>query len=158
MTIKDQQPRLHELPYSTPIVELVYLDKVWGHAPSKMHEGDAGYDLYVSEDVELAPQSFTDVHTGIAIKLPDGYFARITGRSSTVRTKRLQVQEGIIDNGYTGELFIGVWNLNGHRIKIKRGERVAQMIVQAIVPVYFRLTDELPDTPRGKNGFGSTGS
>lgn len=140
-----------------PTVEIVFLDKR-AKAPTKQYSGDAGYDLYVSQTVVLEPQSFADVHTGIAIKLPEGYFARITGRSSTVRTKKLQCQEGIIDNGYTGELFIGVWNLNGHRVTVNEGERIAQLIPQLIVPMYWMQVKELPPSDRGRHGFGSTGS
>lgn len=144
-------------PLSIPTVEILALSPD-AKIPIKRYEGDAGYDLFVSETVELQPQSFTDVHTGIAIKLPEGYFARITGRSSTVRNKKVQVQEGIIDNGYTGELFIGVWNLNGHHIMVNQGERIAQLIPQAIVPVYWMQVKCLPESERGGKGFGSTGS
>lgn len=142
---------------STPTVEIVFLDDE-AKVPTKKYEGDAGYDLYVSQSVVLQPHTFMDVHTGIAIKLPNGYFARITGRSSTVRTKNLQVQEGIIDTDYTGELFIGVWNLNGEIVTIHQGERIAQLIPQRIEKVYWMQVDCLPNTERGSNGFGSTGS
>lgn len=125
--------------------------------PSHAYDGDAGYDLFVSRPAIVSPGSVADVHTDISIRLPHGYYARIVGRSSTLRKRRLVVNEGIIDNGYTGELFVCVLNTTRHAIQIDPGERLAQLIVQPIVLLDFIARDDLGHTERGNNGFGSSG-
>lgn len=74
------------------------------HRPVKQHTGDAGWDLYTSETCTIAPGETRDVHTGVGMRMPPCLFARITGRSSSLRKHSILVNEGIIDNGYTGEL------------------------------------------------------
>ncbi len=140
------------------IAEIKYLVPNITRTPTRRYDGDAGYDLYSSREEIIRPGSFEDVHTDIAIALPVGYFGRITGRSSTVRGRGLLVCEGIIDNGFTGELFVGVWNLTDTTAHIKPGDRLAQLIVQEIVSISWRLVEELPKSERGNRGFGSTGS
>jgi deoxyuridine 5'-triphosphate nucleotidohydrolase len=128
--------------------------------PEMSHPGeDAGYDLFVSRKVVVPPHSFTDVHTDISVELPKGYWSRITGRSSTLRKRNLLVNEGIIDNGYRGELFAGVWNLGSAPITIYPGDRIAQLIIHKIESNGWntKLVDTLSNSERGANGFGSTG-
>lgn len=127
------------------------------HLPLKKHDGDAGYDLYVSRDTLIEASSFTDIPTGIKMALPAGLWARITGRSSTLRNRNILVTEGIIDNGFRGELWIGAFNLSNKDVTVKKGERVAQLILHDIIGAYWDLTDELEESDRGGNGFGSTG-
>lgn len=129
------------------------------HKPSRVHEGDVGFDLYVSRSVSISPGCFQDVHTDIAAALPANLWGRITGRSSTIRALGLQVQEGIIDTGYRGELFIGVWNLGEVATHIVPGTRLAQILFfEHVTPTpSWELVDELPTSQRGTNGFGSTG-
>lgn len=124
--------------------------------PSQSYHGDVGSDLYVCEDILIPHHSFVDVPIGIAIALPIGYWARITGRSSTIRKWGIQVQEGIIDNGYRGPLFVGVQNL-GREVEVPRGSRLAQLIVKKIERVTWIEEAELPKSVRGDRGFGSSG-
>lgn len=125
--------------------------------PTIAYTGDAGYDLYVSRSAIVGKGLVKDIHTDISIRLPEGYFARIVGRSSTLRKRGLIVNEGIIDNGYTGELFVCVYNTGEDSVLVHPGERLAQLIIQPIVQVQFNLVDCLPETQRGENGFGSSG-
>ncbi len=97
--------------------------------PRRAHDSDAGYDLYTSEDTILQPDKTTDVKLGFRMELPNGYYARIIGRSSTMRKRRLLVVEGIIDTGYRGELYVGVYNPTGYPIRVNAGERLAQMLI-----------------------------
>lgn len=129
-----------------------------GQAPKDQYTGDAGCDLYTSEETWIQPGTFVDVPCGIAVAFPEGIWGRITGRSSTIRKKGLLVIEGIIDNGYTGPIFAGVWNLTDRPVLVKVGERLAQLIPMRLVPVEFVEVDELPETERGSRGFGSSGS
>ena len=127
------------------------------HAPKK--EGDVGYDLVVLNDVEIRPRSNTtvDVATGVKVKIPHGYWGMVVNRSSTPRKRGLIVMNGVIDTGYTGEIFACVWNYTDEPVLIKAGEKLAQLVifksyVHPITPV-----SALPETQRGETGFGSTG-
>lgn len=128
-------------------------------APFRGYKGDAGWDLYVSEDVDIEPGKTVDVHTGINISMPRSLFARITGRSSTLRKHGLLINEGIIDNGYTGELFVAVHNLNDEVFHVQRGMRLAQVIFQKIEDIRWCQVDGIQQSmsDRGSDGFGSTG-
>lgn len=126
--------------------------------PSRGHDDDAGYDLYTLEDTVIPPGEFVDVPTGVAVDLPDGLWGMITGRSSTLRLRKLLVSTGIIDNGYTGVLFAGCQNLSTEPVTVKAGERVAQIILLPTSALGFKATwGSTRDKARGANGFGSTG-
>lgn len=127
--------------------------------PYKKHSGDAGWDLFVSRPCIINPGETKDVHTDIQINMPPYLYARITGRSSSLRKYNLLVNEGIIDNGYTGELFICVHNVGTEPITIEKGMRVAQVLFHTIEDVRWSEVEKIEPTEgkRGNNGFGSTG-
>jgi dUTP pyrophosphatase len=127
--------------------------------PFKQHMGDAGWDLFCAESVDIPPHATKDIHTDIKIDMPPYLFARITGRSSTLRNHHLIVNEGIIDNGYTGEMFICVHNMSDETFHVKKGMRLAQILFHSIEDVRWTLMPEIRPCPgkRGNNGFGSTG-
>jgi dUTP pyrophosphatase len=129
-------------------------------APFKKHSGDAGWDLYVSRDCTIPPGATVDVHTDIKIDMPPYLYARITGRSSSLRKYNLLINEGIIDNGFTGELFVCVHNMSDKPFEVKKGMRLAQVLFHAIEDVRWSEVDEIKPTPgkRGNDGFGSTGA
>lgn len=141
--------------------------------PTRAYLDDAGFDLYVDlpldegqafdeehEVLTIRPGEFVDVPCGVAVGLPAGYWARLVGRSSTLRRKGLLVAEGIIDSGYTGPLFAGVWNLTGEPVRVEHGERLAQLIIHQNDTARFVASEatELRKTQRGDSGFGSSGS
>jgi dUTP pyrophosphatase len=132
--------------------------------PTRAYEGDAAFDLYVAERTVVRHDSFVDVPCGVRAALPPGVWARITGRSSTLRRKGLLVADGVIDQGYRGPLFAGVRNLSPTQVILEAGERVAQLILHDLVAnQYFAswATPEefaaVPGDGRGERGFGSTG-
>lgn len=127
--------------------------------PFKKHNGDAGWDLFTSEDCDIQPGETVDVHTGIKINMPPFLYARITGRSSSLRKHNLLINEGIIDNGYTGEMFVCVRNMGDKTFHVKKGMRLAQVLFHTIEDIRWSQVDEIKPTPgkRGNNGFGSTG-
>ena len=127
--------------------------------PTRGYHGDAGFDLYVSEDTVVNEHGFTDVHCGVAVEFPDGVWGLIVGRSSTIRKRELLVTPGIIDQGFRGELYTGVWNLSGQAQMVQKGERLAQIIPMPVVADHLipEMVDSLGYHPRGVNGFGSTG-
>lgn len=126
--------------------------------PTRAYETDAGFDLYVSKNTYVPSGGFVDVPCGVSMQINSGEWALITGRSSTVRKKKLHVVNGVIDAGYRGELFAGVQNLNPHQVTIQKGERVAQIILQgAAASGREAMFGKVADAPRGANGFGSSG-
>lgn len=127
--------------------------------PYKKHIGDAGWDLYTSRECTIMPGETVDVHTDIKIDMPPFLYARITGRSSSLRKHNLLVNEGIIDNGYTGELFVCVRNMGNKPFIVEPGMRLAQVLFHTIEDVRWSEVDEIKPTPgkRGNAGFGSTG-
>ena len=142
------------VPSDRPLVE-----RISEHAalPTRAYDGDAGWDLYVDEDVIIAPNTVADVPSGIAVAIPYGQYGRIVGRSSTHRKRGLSVVEGIIDAGYRGPLFAGVWNPQPESIRVERGERLAQLILCDVPAASFVEVGELPPSLRGRRGFGSSG-
>ena len=127
--------------------------------PFKKHKGDAGWDLFVSRDCTIPPGETIDVHTDVKIDMPPYLYARITGRSSSLRKYNLLINEGIIDNGFTGELFVCVHNMGNEPFKVEKGMRLAQVLFHVIEDVRWSQVDEIVATPgkRGNEGFGSTG-
>lgn len=128
-------------------------------APFKKHIGDAGWDLYVSRDCDIKAGETVDVHTDVKIDMPPYLYARITGRSSSLRKHGLLINEGIIDNGYTGELFVCVHNIGSETFHVEKGMRLAQVLFHVIEDVRWSQVDEIKPTAgkRGNDGFGSTG-
>ena len=127
--------------------------------PYKKHTGDAGWDLYVSRDCDIPAGETIDIHSDIKIDMPPYLYARITGRSSTLRKHKLLVNEAIIDNGYTGELFICVHNMGNKTFHAKKGMRLAQVLFHTIEDVRWSEVKEIQpkNGGRGDAGFGSTG-
>lgn len=128
--------------------------------PTQSYSGDAGFDLYVSETTCIPFREVVDVPLGIAVELPSGIWAMLTGRSSTLRKRHLLVTQGIIDNGFRGELYAGVQNMGKEGARIQRGERIAQFIPFRLESTSLSLVrvQELSDSDRGTAGFGSTGT
>lgn len=124
--------------------------------PERHFDGDCGFDLYVSADTSIPAGVCVDVPTNIKVQLPESTWGFIVGRSSTIRSRCLQVMPGIIDNGYRGELFTCVLNLNADAVVVKKGERLAQLIVMPLLSP-FLLEGVVTGTDRGDQGFGSTG-
>lgn len=139
-----------------------YVDFELGHgarAPYKKYTGDAGWDLFVSRDCIIPAGGTMDVHTDIKMNMPPYLYARIVGRSSTLRKHQLMVNEGIIDNGYTGELFICVHNMSNKPFHVKQGMRLAQVLFHSIEDIRWAEVNEVAPSAgkRGDAGFGSTG-
>jgi len=128
--------------------------------PSYAHPGDAGADLVAAVDVELAPGERAVVPTGVAIALPDGYAAFVHPRSGLAAKHGLSLVNapGTIDAGYRGEIKVIVVNLDrDESIRLSRGDRLAQLVVQRVEHATFEVVEDLPDSVRAEGGFGSTG-
>lgn len=130
-----------------------------GRQPTKAYLDDAGFDLYVSERTIIPPHEFVDVPTDVAMELPSDSWGLLTGRSSTTRERGLLVNQGIIDTGYRGELYVGVWNLTDKDVTVYAGDRIAQLIVlpNRTAELHLQKRERLSHHERGEQGFGSTG-
>lgn len=128
--------------------------------PAYALPGDAGADLRTAEDVELAPGERALVPTGVAVALPAGYAGFVHPRSGLAVRQGLGVVNapGTIDAGYRGEIKVPLINLDPHTpIRLRRGDRIAQLVVQPVVQAEFVPVAALQDSARGAAGFGSTG-
>jgi dUTP pyrophosphatase len=128
--------------------------------PSYAHPGDAGADLLTTVDLTLAPGERALVPTGIAIALPDGYAAFVQPRSGLAARHGLSVVNtpGTVDAGYRGEIKVMLINHDPREpIELRRGDRIAQLVVQRVERARFAEVEELPGSARGDGGYGSTG-
>lgn len=129
--------------------------------PQYAKSGDAGVDIYARIDCTLAPGQRAMVPTGIAIALPDGYVCFAHPRSGLAAKHGISIVNapGTIDAGYRGEIQIILINTDTQNtFEIKRGDRIAQLVFQKVEHANFHEVEELPDSERGRDGFGSTGS
>lgn len=141
--------------------------------PRRSYADDAGFDLFVSQDTVLPWGQFVDVPCGVKVELPDWSWGLLVGRSSTFRRRQIEVQLGVIDAGYRGELFAAcIWRPEGEFAEytktngveaattVKAGERLAQLIIipngtRDVTPL---AVSNLGHHQRGESGFGSTGA
>ncbi len=129
--------------------------------PSYAQPGDAGADLHTTVDVVLAPGERALVPTGIALALPEGHVGLVHPRSGLAARHGVSIVNtpGTVDAGYRGEVKVLLVNLDpAEPVELRRGERVAQLVVQRVERAAFVEVDALPDSARGSGGYGSTGT
>jgi dUTP pyrophosphatase len=138
----------------------VYIKKLEESAivPSRATDSDAGYDLYSIEEGIVPAGGRKVVSTGIAIAIPPPYYGRVAPRSGLAVKKGIDVLAGVIDAGYRGEVGVVLQNLSGEDFLYKKGDRVAQLILEQCNTIGWVELDELKDSARSDGGFGSTGS
>jgi dUTP pyrophosphatase len=128
--------------------------------PAYARPGDAGLDLASADEVEVAPGERAMVRTGVAVAIPEGFAGLVLPRSGLASRHGLTLANspGLIDAGYRGEVTCVVVNIDPrHPVRIKRGDRIAQLVVIPVVSVEAQWANELPPSERGAGGFGSTG-
>jgi dUTP diphosphatase len=128
--------------------------------PAYAHPGDAGADLVTAVDVTLQPGERALVPTGIAMAVPEGYVALVHPRSGLAARHGLSIVNtpGTVDAGYRGEVKVLLVNLDpSEPIELRRGDRVAQLVLQRVEQAAFTEVEVLPDSVRGGGGYGSTG-
>jgi dUTP pyrophosphatase len=128
--------------------------------PAYATEGAAGMDVLAAEDVALAPGERWPVATGLCVAIPPGYEIQVRPRSGLALKHGISVPNtpGTIDSDYRGELKVILINHGGEGYTVRRGDRIAQLVVSPVVRATWLKVDELDATQRGEGGFGSTGT
>lgn len=129
--------------------------------PTYAHPGDAGADLVTTEDVRIGPGERVVVGTGVAIALPDGFAAFVHPRSGLAARLGVGIVNapGTVDAGYRGEIRVVLVNHDVRSaVKLRRGDRIAQLVIQRVERARFVVVDTLPGSARGPGGYGSTGT
>ena len=125
--------------------------------PTRAPPTDAGLDLYCMEDIRVWPGSPAVIDTGVHIELPPGYYGKIESKSGLNVKYDIVSCGGVIDEGYTGGIIVKLYNLGQRIHDFKAGDKIAQLIIQPYAAPELEVVDELTETDRGSNGFGSTG-
>lgn len=135
------------------------LDKAGARLPARAHPGDAGLDLFAAADVDVPAGGTRLVGTGLAVALPRGTEGQIRPRSGLALRHGVTVLNapGAVDAGYRGEVGVLLVNHGRRTFRVRRGMKVAQLVVTPVVEVEVVETDVLSETARSDSGFGSTG-
>jgi len=124
--------------------------------PVQKNPGDAGFDIHAIEDATLH-DVVVKVRTGVAVEIPAGHVGLILDRSSVATKQFIQTVAGVIDSSYRGEMQVALTHLGHDEITVKKGDRIAQLVILPCVMEPSEWVEELSETQRGAGGFGSTG-
>lgn len=140
-------------------VKIAMLEDCDDLIPAKAHADDAAFDLRSRTDISVPVNRSTLIPTGVFIELPVNYEAQIRPRSGLALKHNITLTNspGTIDAGYRGEIGVIMFNHGPETFEIKRGDRIAQMVIAELPEVELELAPELTETDRGTGGFGSTG-
>ena len=125
--------------------------------PKRGSEEAASYDIASAEDTVVPAKGKTVVKTGISVAIPEGCYGRIAPRSGLAVKRFIDVGAGVIDADYRGEIGVVLFNHSDEDFVVKPGDRIAQLLLEKIETPTVKEAEELPDTKRGTDGFGSTG-
>lgn len=126
--------------------------------PTRGSGGAVGYDLYSTDEVVIPPTHRALIGTGVAIVLPPGVYGRVAPRSGLAVKHGIHVGAGVVDPDYTGEVKVVLFNHGDKDFEVKRGERVAQLVLERCETPDVEEIGLLEETERGAGGFGSTGA
>ncbi len=125
--------------------------------PTRSHPSDAGLDIFAVEHATLRPGVHAVLPTGLHIEIPDGYVGQIWPRSGLAANHGIDTLAGVVDAPYRGEIKVSIINHGHDDLEIKPGDRIAQLLIQPVMLLDAVQVDELTESDRGGNGFGSTG-
>ena len=128
---------------------------VGANIPTRAHKNDAGLDLYATKGGWIFPKSRKVFGTGLHADIPQGYVGMLTSKSGLMM--KGITSRGTIDCGYTGEIRAVLYNHSWLPVRIKKGQKITQLVLMRIATPILEFTDKLGDTERANNGFGSTG-
>lgn len=125
--------------------------------PTRAHDTDAGFDLYCREDKMLWAGQSVRFDTGVHIELPHGYFGKIESKSGLNVNHGVVSLGGVIDEGYTGSIVVKLYSCGASSHKFLKGDKIAQLVILPYLAPNLEWVDELDQSDRGSDGFGSTG-
>ena len=125
--------------------------------PSYSHPGDAGMDLFSLENILVKAGERALVSTGLSIELPPGYVSLIWDKSGLAANNGIKTMGGVIEYTYRGEYRVAMFNTSRADYEVKKGQKIAQLLIQPIMTAEVEEVSELSETSRGTGGFGSTG-
>jgi len=125
--------------------------------PQYSRSGDAAFDLPSSKDLTIEPGDTKTVPTGLALEIPKGHVGLVWDRSGLASKYGMHCFAGVVDSGYRGEVKVVMHNFGEKAFAVKKGMRVAQLIIQPVAEVVLEEADELSESTRGDKGFGSSG-
>jgi dUTP pyrophosphatase len=135
-------------------IKKLYPDAI---VPKSQRPGDAGLDLYSYEDFELQPGERHAFKTGVVMEIPDGLVGLIWDRSGLAVKHGITTLAGVVDASYRGEIMVAILNASAENYVVKKGDRIAQMLIQRYKSVELVESEELSDSARGANWSGSSG-
>lgn len=124
--------------------------------PTRAHFTDAGLDLYAMESKKIPAKGSAIFDTGVHIELPPNTAGFIKSKSG-LNVKHNLTSDGVIDVGYTGSICVKLYNHGDHAYQVERGDKISQLVIVPILTPELEIVNELEETDRGNNGFGSTG-
>ena len=124
--------------------------------PQYAHFGDAGADLFASEEIEIQPNEVKIVPTGLRVEIPDGYEMQVRPRSGMTVKTAVITQLGTVDSCYRGPLGVMMYNHGNTPYRVQKGDKIAQAVIMPTYHGNFLIVDKLTETERGEGGFGST--
>lgn len=125
--------------------------------PVRMHEDDAGIDLITPVDFVIMPRSYVNVNLGVHVAIPEGYYGKMESRSGMM-AKGVTTMGGVIDPNYRGAIRVCLYNHNDYEMRYYKGDRITQMVIMPFMAEPIEAVNEIDETVRGENGFGSTGA
>jgi dUTP pyrophosphatase len=127
-------------------------------APERATANAAGYDIFSCSDYVIYPHTRVLLKTGISVELPEGYYGRVAPKSGLALNHGIDVMAGVIDSDYRGEISVILYNTDKDNLYVvKSGDKIAQLIIEKYYPFGLQVVDELSESERGSDGFGSTG-
>lgn len=126
------------------------------YLPVRAHKNDAGMDIMSPTSTFVKARGNATIDTGVHIEIPEGYVGMLKSKSG-LNIKHNITSEGVVDSGYTGSIRVKLYNNGDEDYLIVGGDKISQLVIMPIITPDVRLVDELQETERGDNGFGSTG-
>lgn len=127
------------------------------YMPVRGYEADAGLDLRTPKRVVIYPNDSVTINTGVHVEIPFGYFGKLESKSGLNVNHGIVSHGGVIDSGYTGPIVVKLYNHSKQKYVFEEGDKIVQLIIQPCLLPMIEFVDDLEDTYRGDNGFGSTG-
>ena len=126
--------------------------------PALAYEGDAGMDIFATEELEIPPGEKAVIKTGLKLAIPKGYAGFVWDKSGLALKHHLKTMAGVIDSNYRGEFMVVLTNMGKETYHVEKGSKIAQLVIAPIASLKIVETDIQDETDRGEGGFGSSGS